>query len=229
MRRETNLYQGTTIVLERPADLADLSADDARAIPAAVRAMFVDFRTSFRALASAVEGKAFARWLRHVSKVGRCELAIDRPGNDLRGLVAPAEVHLRVGEERSEVLLSGPFPRVPARVPPPLAEVLRLVGVVRVQYGAAGGLIAPSEQRRLLELSKEIAKNWGMTAEEAAIPLPPEPKGHWTFFENACGSAMTANANGDTWHMPMAGGDYVAGPPIGAWLDGFFRPGFVWT
>lgn len=232
MRTEPNIQQGTTIVLEEARDLAALSAADVRGIPPAVRAIFVGFPRSFRAIAAETESPPLARWLRRMAKQAACELAIDRPDADLvrSGLLPAAEVHLRVGTAPDTMLLlGGPIARVPKRLPPPLADVLRRVGVVRLQYGAAGGLVAPAAQRRLLDVYAEIANNWGMSEEEAAIPRPPLPRTHWTYFENACGSAMTTNAEGETWHVPMGGGSYVAGPRIEVWLRRFFEPSFVWT
>lgn len=216
------------MVVEHRDELGALADADARCIAPAVRATFVDFPRSFRAIAAVTESAYLAGWLHRMAKVGRCTLAIDRPRADL-GILPAVEVHLRVGEGDDGVLVTGPIARVPKRLPAPLSEVLRLLGLVRLQYGASGGLVAPSAQRRLLDVYAEIAQSWGMTLEEAAIPQPPAPRTHWTFFDDACGGKMTTNSAGETWRVPMAGGDYVAGPPIDAWLARFFSPGFGWT
>lgn len=160
MRSESNLHDGRTIVLERPDELATLQKGDAALVVPALREWFSAFPRSFRTLAAETTFPPLATWLRRMAKAGACELVIDRPSpRDARHGV-PCSVSLRVGVGDDAVRISGPIARVPKRCPSPLDEVLRRVGLVTLQYGAAGGLLAPKEQRSLTSLYAEIVANW---------------------------------------------------------------------
>jgi hypothetical protein len=272
MRQETNNFEGKTLVLEAPEDVGKLRARDASEVPPAVMRLFVEYPRSFRALADQTTFGPLAKWLRRGAKTSPCELVIDRPGRRFARTDVKTSVVLRVGAGDDAVRISGPIARIPKRCPPPLAEVFRRIGVVQLEYGSSGGLIAPSEQRSLLDLYAEITTHWTapslIDTEEMLRPLyaelvkhgsvdgslgfeafaatiaagrearaheaanlarPAAPRSHFAFFVNACGSYLTTNAAGETWRVPMGGGDYAAGPPIDQWLARFFRPGFIWT
>lgn len=160
MRREANLYAGTALVLERPEELAKLRKDEAALVGPALRGLFHAYPRSFRTLAEETAFLPLATWLRRMAKAGVCELVIDRPSRSYARQGVGHSVSLRVGVGDAAVRLSGPIARVPKRCPSPLAEVLRRVGLVTLQYGAAGGLLAPKEQRSLTSLYAEIVESW---------------------------------------------------------------------
>jgi hypothetical protein len=270
MREETNAFEGNSVVLERPDDLADLSPSLSRAIPRGVREVFSNYPSSFRSLAAESDFSPLKRWLQKMAKTGRCELAIHCPGPRAASVHPGPEVFLEVGAEEYPILLSGGLPRIPKRCPERLSEVLRLVGVIRMQYGASGGLIHPSQQRPLPGLLKELkgyttvepeqalpgwnqarsvkamyatlvkagisqsfeefAKGFqgarqSLAAEVEETPMPAGAKTYYAFYEDASGSYLATNRQGETWHFPMTGGDSVAGPPLDSWLTEFLDPG----
>ncbi|MBL9108874.1 MAG: hypothetical protein JNM74_06375 [Myxococcales bacterium] len=270
MRDEENLFEGTTTVLSFPSELSELRPHDAALVSPRLRRLFADPPRSLRELASATSFAPLATWLRRMAKVGGCELVIDRPSRWLARRGMAPSVSLRVGAADAKVHLSGPLPRLPKRIPAALRDVLGSVGTVTLQYGAAGGLLAPREQRSLVDLYAEIVRNntppsgrarltllrtqytnliacgivpasttfesfAAMAREQVEsqlrelrdLPRPPTPKAYFAFFQNAGGGYVTTNTAGETWHVPMGGGDYAPGPRIDAWLAGFFRPDFV--
>ena len=147
-------------MLERPEDLAKLRKNEAALVGPTLRRWFSAYPRSFRTLAAETSFPPLATWLRRMAKAGVCELVIDRPSSRDARHGVPHSVSLRVGVGDAAVRISGPIARVPKRCPPPLQEVLRRVGLVELQYGAAGGLLAPKEQRSLASLYAEIVENW---------------------------------------------------------------------
>jgi hypothetical protein len=160
VRHQTNAFDGKSVILEAPAELEELRPRDAALVSHGLRRLFTDFPTSFHTLAKETTFAPLARWLRRMGNAGACELAIERPGiRAARAGVKPSIV-LRVGPSDARLQITGPLSRVPKRCPPVLAEVLRRIGVVSLEYGSAGGLLAPAEQRSLPDLYAEIAENW---------------------------------------------------------------------
>ena len=167
MRDEENLFEGTTTVLSSPSELSELRPHDAALVSPRLRRLFADPPRSLRELASATSFAPLATWLRRMAKVGGCELVIDRPSRWLARRGMAPSVSLRVGAADTKVHLSGPLPRLPKRIPGALREVLGSVGTVTLQYGAAGGLLAPREQRSLVDLYAEIVRNLGEPFQDA--------------------------------------------------------------
>lgn len=217
MRTEKNLLEGTTVVVEHPEELSRLRRPLRDLVSPSAHALFEGFPGSLEELAARAKRKTLAGALRRLAGSKRCELQIHRPGR--RGGGA-AEAYVRVGEH--PVLLSGGLARIPARCPPALAEVLRLVGVVRVEYGSALGLVAPSEQVSLSKLAAEYETYYpgGL----ADLPMPKAPNTFFTFYESS-GAYVCTNAAGATWKFSLTGGDYGKGPALATWLDRFFDAG----
>ncbi len=217
MRTETNLLEGTTVVLERPSELGGLRAPLRRLVTPAVRALFEGFPGSVEALAAKSTSRAVGASLARLARAPLCEVEIHRPGA-LGG--GAAEAYVRLGDP--PVLLSGDVGRLPARCPAALAEVLRLVGVVRAQYGGALGLLRPSAQRCLADLASEYDRYYpGALAD---LPMPATPRAFHAIYEDS-GAYVCASPAGDTWRFSLCGGDYGPGPPVTEWIDAFFEAG----
>lgn len=217
MREEGNIIEGRTVVLEHAAELSSLSPSLRRLVPASARALFEGYPRSLEALSAKSGRRALADALARLAASGRCELEIHRSGHPR---AYPSETYVRFGER--PVLLSGGYARVPSRCAPALAAVLRLVGVVRMQYGFSLGLLAPSRQQTLARLGAQLERT--CPGELAALPMPTRPETFHAFYE-CSGAYVCADRSGATWNFSLAGGDYGAGPPVDAWLDGFFEKG----
>jgi hypothetical protein len=219
VRREPNSLEGATLVVERVDDLTNVPARLRDLVTAPARSLFEGYPGSLERLAARTKRMKIADALTRLARSGRCELEIHRPGR--RGGGA-SEVYVRVGEH--PVRLSGSIARPPARCPPALAEVLRLVGVVRAEYGFALGLLAPADQIRLSDLARQYEGYYpGALAADPAC-LPRDPSAYFAVYENS-GAYVCTNRNGRTWSFSLTGGDYGEGPSIASWLDRFFEAG----
>lgn len=216
MRKETNLLGGETTILESGAELALLPQRLQRLVPDATARLFDRFPESLVEAAAKAPSDAIEAALRRLAR-GRALLELNLPG---LGIAEPAETYLRLGE--TPVLLSGPLTPAPGRSPAALADLLRLVGAVRQQYGFALGLLPPASQLPLSQLAEAFERTY--PGELAALPMPENVDGFWAFYENS-GAYLCVDRGGATWKFSAIGGDYGPGPPVGAWLDTFFEQG----
>jgi|SRR5581483_10062813 len=203
MREESNLWSGTSFILERPDDLEQLDPSLGRLITPTLKDLFIRHPVALLALASRATFAPLKRWLEELSRHG-CELGIHTPGGIELQFGCPSEVFLQVGPVSGRsgrpYLLSGGIDDVPPRCPMALAEVLRLTGVIWFQYGGSVGLLHPSEQRSVPSLGEEQRRNMRNFV-DGVFPDVPQP----------IGEALSDLANGlrgekhHTYHDPLKG------------------------
>ncbi len=151
---------------------------------------------------------------------GRCELEINHLRPPRREL---HEIYARIGLGPStQVLLSGSL-RPPRHCPETVAEVLRLIGVVRWEYNSAWGLLYPRDQRSLTDVVREHERMLkGSLGDFWSEPdLPRDPGSYFAFYEDS-GQYVFADKAGRGWQYSQTGGDFGSVRSVGRWLDEFF-------
>ncbi len=220
MKEEPADLDGTETTLSSPKELARLAPRLLEAVSPRLRALFADPRPTLTHLANETTFAPLAGWLRLAAQADSYDLAIYAPGPRFRDF--PIEAYLRIysGASADPLLVSGGLDSLPRWLPPPLAEVLGRIGVIRMQWNVAGALLRPSEQTSLEELHRENADVWFIEGD--SIEVPPHPEEMRAFYLASGGGYIMTNPSGETWNARYVGG-HDAGPPIDAWLTAYLE------